>query len=79
MSRLASLSTPSRRGSPSPSPDLTRPPITTTVRETTHHRMLREVVRSFQALVEQWDDLVSIDGLKAGKACIDARTTIQWV
>ncbi|EIW72640.1 hypothetical protein M231_06540 [Tremella mesenterica] len=70
MSRLASLSTPSRTSSTPlvPSPE---------TKETTHHRMFRDLIQSIISLIDQWDDLVSHDGPKYGKICVDARTSIE--
>ena len=75
MSRLASL-TPSRPPrsslSPSPSPSSPARPI-----ETTHHRMLKLLLNEVRNLIKTWDELVGIDGLKAGKACVDEVTEME--
>ena len=75
MSRLASLSTPTRRHSPSPSPSPA--PSDPGMVETTHHRMLKLVITEFKGLFRTWDDLVGVDGLKAGQGIINAQTTME--
>ncbi|KAK4687487.1 hypothetical protein P7C73_g2622, partial [Tremellales sp. Uapishka_1] len=74
MSRLASL-TPQRartpRSSLSPSPG---PPEAI---ETTHHRMLRLVILEVKNTIKTWDELVLIDGFKAGKGCVDESTEMD--
>lgn len=75
MSRLASLSTPSRsRASLSPSPG---PSPSQQVTETTHHRMLKIVISEVKNVHRTWDELVGIDGIKAGKGVIDESTTME--
>ena len=79
MSRLASLSTPSRARStqspsPAPSPSLSSAGGSG---ETTHHRMLKLVLAEIKAVHRTWDDLVSLDGFKAGKGIVDASTTME--
>lgn len=76
MSRLASLqSTPSRRSSPSPSPSPAQSPMRPT--ETTHHRMLKMVLAEVRNVLSTWDGIVTHDGLKAGKSCIDEATEME--
>lgn len=77
MSRLASLqSTPKRsRSSPSPSPSPAPSPLRAT--ESTHHRMLKLVLAEVKVVLSTWDDILLIDGLKAGKACIDEGTEME--
>jgi hypothetical protein len=77
MSRLASLSTPTRRQSPSPSPSPAPTDLGVGVVETTHHRMLKLVITEFKSLFRTWDDLVGVDGLKAGQGIINAQTTME--
>lgn len=79
MSRLASLSTPSRsRSSLSPSPGpATVPVVALPPIETTHHRMLRIVISEIKNLHRTWDDLVGVDGIKASKGVIDESTTME--
>ncbi|CAK9782090.1 hypothetical protein CC85DRAFT_13660 [Cutaneotrichosporon oleaginosum] len=76
MSRLQSLSTPSRRSrvspSPSPAPSSPRPPT-----ETTNHRYLRLVLSEVKTVLATWDDIILQDGLRAGKACIDEATEMD--
>lgn len=82
MSRLASL-TPSRprsspRNTPSPSAPASPRPASPSpsVGETTYHRKLRLVVAELRAVFRTWDEVVLVDGLKAGKGCVDAVTEI---
>lgn len=79
MSRLASLSTPSRgrsgqSPSPAPSPSANGSAAST---ETTHHRLLKLVLAEIKAVHRTWDDLVGVDGLKAGRGIVDASTTME--
>jgi len=74
MSRLASLSTPTRRQSPSPSPS---PAPSDHGQETTHHRMLKLVITEFKGLFRTWDELVGLDGLKAAQGVINEGTTME--
>lgn len=88
MSRLASLTpsgTPSRPQTPrsptsSPAPSSPRTPRAGTPArnvETTHHRMIKLVISEFKSVFKTWDELVLIDGVKAGKGCIDAGTEME--
>ncbi|BEI94866.1 uncharacterized protein CcaverHIS019_0704470 [Cutaneotrichosporon cavernicola] len=76
MSRLQSLSTPSRRSraspSPSPAPVSPRP-----ASETSNHRYLRLVLSEIKNVLSTWDDILLQDGLKAGKGCIDEATEMD--
>lgn len=81
MSRLASLSTPTRRQSPSPSPS---PSVTESsalgyVVETTHHRMLKLLITELKSLFRTWDDLAGLDSMKAGQGIINEQTIMEWV
>lgn len=84
MSRLASLSTPSRSRSsqspsPAPSPGSGSGPVSAIggAVETTHHRMLKLVINEIKSVHRTWDDLVGMDGFKAGKGIVDASTTME--
>ena len=78
MSRLASLSTPTRRQSPSPSPSpqVAESSIGSVV-ETTHHRMLKLLIAEMKSLFRTWDDLAGLDSLKAGQGIINEQTTME--
>lgn len=92
MSRLASL-TPSRSAQPSPSPSpapsrssrsSTPTPAAPVValaksryEETTYHRMIKLLIGEFRILLKTWDEVVLVDGLKAGKGCIDEATEME--
>jgi hypothetical protein len=39
--------------------------------------MLKLVLAEIKAVNRTWDDLVGVDGLKAGKGIIDASTTME--
>ena len=41
--------------------------------------MLKLVVTEVRNLIKNWDELVLIDGLKAGKSCIDEATEMEHV
>lgn len=41
--------------------------------------MLKLVLAEIKAVNRTWDDLVGVDGLKAGKGIIDASTTMEYV
>ncbi|KAK1927716.1 hypothetical protein DB88DRAFT_45337 [Papiliotrema laurentii] len=89
MSRLASLTpaaTPSRaRGtsqSPAPSPSASTPrtprsgtPSRQT--ETTYHRMTKLIITELKSLFKTWDEVSLVDGVKAGKGCIDEATEMD--
>jgi hypothetical protein len=75
MSRLASLATPTRRGSPSPSPSPGAFELGPT--ETTHHRMLKLVIGELRMVFRTWDELVGMDGLKAGQGIINEQTIME--
>ena len=79
--RLASFKGPSTPTS-SPAqqqrqPGTPKSPARTT--ESTYHRKLRMSLIDLKTAAETWDDLVLIDGLKAVKALIDARTELEYV
>lgn len=82
MSRLASLSTPNTRRdrsspSPSPAPRSSTPVFTAREQETTHHRMLRLVLLEIKSLFRTWEEVVGMDGMKAGKGVVDEGTTLE--
>lgn len=79
MSRLASLSTPTRRVSPSPSPSPSLPgsPAGNLVAETTHHRMLKLLIAELKSLFRTWDELVIMDALKAAQDIVNEETTME--
>ncbi|KZP23640.1 hypothetical protein FIBSPDRAFT_823250 [Athelia psychrophila] len=79
--RLASFRGPS---SPSSSP-VARPrnastpnsPSNSRANELPFHRKLRTNLQEIRKVTETWDDIVCIDGAKAAKALIDARTNLD--
>lgn len=79
MSRLASLSTPTRRLSPSPSPSPSIPgsPAQALVTETTHHRMLKLLIAELKSLFRTWDELVGMDAFKSAQAIMNEQTTME--
>ncbi|KAF5391747.1 hypothetical protein D9757_001750 [Collybiopsis confluens] len=78
--RLASFKGPS---TPTASPVQRRQPSSSApstparLSESTHHRKLRSLLQELRAATQTWDDLVLIDGLKAGKSLVDARTELD--
>ncbi|KIK63668.1 hypothetical protein GYMLUDRAFT_221911 [Collybiopsis luxurians FD-317 M1] len=45
--------------------------------ESTFHRKLRTLLQELRAATDIWDDLILIDGLKAAKSLVDARTELD--
>lgn len=41
--------------------------------------MLKLVLVEVRSVLSTWDDILLIDGLKAGKGCIDQGTEMEWV
>lgn len=41
--------------------------------------MLKLVLAEVGTVLSTWDDILLVDGLKAGKACIDEATEMEWV
>lgn len=80
MSRLASFKGPS---TPSSSPVAKQQPKSpgspSRPIESTYHRKTRTALQELRAITETWDDLVLIDGLKAARSLVDARTDLEWV
>jgi hypothetical protein len=81
MSRLASFRGPS---TPSASPVVqARQPISPSspsrLAESTFHRKLRTYLQEIRKFTQTWDDIVCIDGVKAAKTLIDARTNLEYV
>lgn len=78
MSRLASFRGPS---TPSSSPAKFKPPISpaspSRQTESTFHRKTRTILQELRSITETWDDLVLIDGLKAARELVDARTDLE--
>ncbi|KAI0703602.1 hypothetical protein BC835DRAFT_971718 [Cytidiella melzeri] len=79
--RLASLKGPS---TPAPStvkakqlqlPSAPSSPSRST--ESTYHRKLRTSLQELRTVTDNWDDIVLIDGLKAAKSLVDARTDLD--
>ena len=78
MSRLASFRGPS---TPSSSPAQFKPPnppaSPSRQTESTFHRKIRTFLQELRSITETWDDLVLIDGLKAARDLVDARTELE--
>lgn len=77
MSRLASFKGPS---TPTSSPVQAKQPATSSpsrLIESTYHRKVRTLLQELRAVTETWDDIVLIDGLKAAKSLVDARTDLE--
>ncbi|KAJ7349253.1 hypothetical protein DFH08DRAFT_864947 [Mycena albidolilacea] len=78
MSRLASFKGPS---TPSSSPVAKQQPKSpgspSRPIESTYHRKTRTALQELRAITETWDDLVLIDGLKAARSLVDARTDLD--
>lgn len=80
MSRLASFRGPS---TPSPAPvhaakQLNSPASPSRSTESTFHRKIRVHLQELRSISEIWDDLVLIDGVKAAKGLVDARTDLEY-
>ena len=81
--RLASFKGPS---TPAPSPSKAKqlkspgvPQSPARSAESTYHRKLRASLQELQQVAENWDDIVLIEGLKAAKSLVDARTELESV
>lgn len=72
-------SPPQKRGSPGPSIYDRLEPDTTPPTESTYHRKLRTILLELRGVVKTWNDLVLVDGLKAAKGLVDARTELEYV
>src|ERR1700728_875771 len=79
MSRLASFHTPS---TPSTSPAKLKQPSAPSspsrLTESTYHRKTRTLLQELQGIAHTWDSLVLVDGLKAAKGLVDARTDLEY-
>ncbi|TDL27267.1 hypothetical protein BD410DRAFT_714239 [Rickenella mellea] len=45
--------------------------------ETTYHRKVRTTLQELRSVAKTWDDLVTVDGLKAIKSLVDTRTELE--
>ncbi|KAL0947352.1 hypothetical protein HGRIS_013469 [Hohenbuehelia grisea] len=45
--------------------------------ESTFHRKTRTLLQELRSIAETWDDLILLDGLKAAKGLVDARTELD--
>ncbi|KAI0093930.1 hypothetical protein BDY19DRAFT_919643 [Irpex rosettiformis] len=79
--RLASFKGPS---TPAPSPSKAKqvkiprqPQSPARPTESTYHRKLRTLLQELRAVTENWDEIVLVDGLKAAKSLVDARTDLD--
>ena len=76
MSRLASFRGPS---TPSPSPVHAKQPSSPSLTtESTYHRKTRLYLQELRTISDTWDDLVLVDGVKAAKSLVDARTDLEY-
>jgi hypothetical protein len=41
--------------------------------------MFKLVLTELKNVCRTWDELVLVDGMKAGKGCIDEMTEMEWV
>ena len=46
--------------------------------ESTYHRKVRTLLQELRTVTENWDDIVLVDGLKAAKSLVDARTELEY-
>lgn len=81
--RLASFRGPSTPSS-SPvkqakSPTKSTPTQAAKSTDSTYHRKLRASLQDLRAACYTWDDLVRMDGLKAVRELIDARTDLECI
>lgn len=79
--RLASFRGPS---APTSSPVLQPtppviPPSPSRPAESTFHRRLRTLLQELRSISQTWDDIVLLDGLKAARTLVDARTELECV
>ncbi|KAG6874296.1 hypothetical protein C0995_001521 [Termitomyces sp. Mi166 len=76
--RLASFRGPS---TPAPSPKRAKqsepPNSPSRSSESTYHRKTRTILQELRSITDTWDQLVIIDGLKAAKNLVDARTDLD--
>jgi hypothetical protein len=81
MTRLSSFRGPSTP-SASPVPQVRQPSTPSSpsrITESPFHRKLRTHLQDVRKLTQTWDDIVCIDGAKAAKTLIDARTNLEYV
>ena len=78
MSRLASFRGPSTPSS-SPAKPPNSPASPSRQTDSTFHRKTRTLLQELRSITETWDDLVLIDGLKAARGLVDARTDLEYV
>lgn len=45
--------------------------------ESTYHRKVRTAMQDLQSLTDKWDGLVLVDGLRAARSLVDARTDLE--
>lgn len=79
MSRLASLKGPS---SPSPTPikaPLSPKSTGPSYDPTPFHRKIRLILIEFEKALRDWEQVVLVDGIKAGKGCVDSKTELESV
>jgi hypothetical protein len=52
-------------------------PSSSRLLESTYHRKLRAALQELRGMTETWDDLALLDGLKAARSLVDARTDLE--
>ncbi|KAG9007118.1 hypothetical protein FRB90_009528 [Tulasnella sp. 427] len=67
----------SKRDAPGPSIYDRLEPDTTSPSEATYHRKLRTLLLELKGVTKTWNDLILVDGLKAAKGLVDARTELD--
>ncbi|KAF8558476.1 hypothetical protein OG21DRAFT_1404949 [Imleria badia] len=78
--RLASFkgpSTPTSSPVLQPTQPVIPPPSPSRLSESTVHRRLRTLLQELRSVSQTWDDIVLLDGLKAGRTLVDARTELD--
>lgn len=75
--RLAAFNEPS---TPPTSPGKSKQPIPPAPpTESTYHRKVRSLLQELRVVTETWDDIVQVDGLRAARTLVDARTDLEYV
>ena len=78
--RLASFKSPSTpNASPARAVQPTKPASPSRPTESTYHRKVRSLMLEIRAVTETWENIVLVDGLKAAKGLVDARTDLECV
>lgn len=76
--RLASFRGPSTpTSSPVKAPQSAIPASPSRSAESTYHRKVRTLLQELRTVAQNWDDIVLVDGLKAARSLVDARTELE--